>query len=221
MNADIKTTNKIPSYLALLFSTVILILFCVPYSRYSLLSAMTDGKLDSANPNWSITIPAILTVFLILFIVAIFLLALVSCFYDTIYGLRTISLVLLCISVVSCLVEIGFFITFILAKTETGKKLFVGYNVIPFVFSMLFYIAYPNLFYFYVEKPYQVFKASIENKIETEVKENYEKKKKTEETAVSSAKEANDELRDFVLHMLSEGKITEEQAKKMLDNIDK
>lgn len=208
---QITAKNKIPVYIALLCSALLLGLMALPHSQYQLLSEMSKIKAGSMV-NWDVTIPALSTIFVILLLVAIFLLASVSYLSMRLYNFHFLGASLMIMSVLEAIAESVYFITGFGKKSGDVPLIQIS-NIIVYLLNMFFAIGMIFAFFRYIDAPYQKLKRELDVEMPKQAEWlNQEEKKEP----VSDDKE---QMRKEILQMVAEGKITPEEADKFLKNL--
>lgn len=208
---QITAKNKIPVYIALLCSALLLGLMALPHSQYQLLSEMSKIKAGSMV-NWDVTIPALSTIFVILLLVAIFLLASVSYLSMRLYNFHFLGASLMTMSVLEAIAESVYFITGFGKKAGDVPLIQIS-NTIVYLLNMFFAISMIFAFFRYIDAPYQKLKRELDVEMPKQAEWlNQEEKKEP----VSDNKE---QMRKEILQMVAEGKITPEEADKFLKNL--
>lgn len=208
---QITAKNKIPVYIALLCSALLLGLMALPHSQYQLLSEMSKIKAGSMV-NWDVTIPALSTIFVILLLVAIFLLASVSYLSMRLYNFHFLGASLMTMSVLEAIAESVYFITGFGKKAGDVPLIQIS-NIIVYLLNMFFAISMIFAFFRYIDAPYQKLKRELDVEMPKQAEWlNQEEKKEP----VTDNKE---QMRKEILQMVAEGKITPEEADKFLKNL--
>lgn len=211
MNLDqLKKQNYIPNIIALIFSGMMFALMALPHSQYDLLSSMTLLN-QGETLNLFITIPAILTIFVILLYCIVFLMSLLSLFMERFYNYHFISIVNSFVILCCVLTQSGYFIVNIIGYFQKKADILSFGNVITIILNVLFLVSYIYTYKRFISQP---FKELMEKA--KEMKEDCKEETKKE---VPIKTEVKNDSEKQVLDMLSDGKITSEEAMKLLHEI--
>ena len=222
MKPQLEKKNFIPVFIAL-GSTLLLFLFMLlPHSQYSLLGEMTalntnidqNGNLLPLNLNT--VLPAIFTLFVILISSVVFIIALLSLFMDRLYNYHFVTKILWIMYLLDVILESLYFFTGLNGVFDNGEKVIEPFNIITFIFCLLSFLAYAITYHFYIERLYKKVKNTI-NKTPIDEPSHSTRELPQEERI---AKETHEEMKKTILDMLSQGKISSEEAYKILKEID-
>lgn len=218
---QITQKNKIPVYISLVFSALIIALMALPHSQYNLLSEMNQIGPD-ASVEWGVVLPAMATIFTILLLVATFLLASVSYLSMKLYNFHFLGICLAILVLLESVAESLYFFLG-LGHQSQGTDIIQTSNIIVYILNVAFLISYFVTFFLFIDRPFQQLKKEVDIEMEQEVKEPVQSEKKEEPTpeVVEETKkdETKDMMRKQILQMVAEGKITPEEADKFIKNL--
>lgn len=214
--------NYIPSIIALVYSISYFLLMILPHNQYNILSEMTtlnDSVSESGEIvlNLFVILPAIFTIFVILFLVIVVVFCSLSMFMDNFFNFHFLNK-FICVFFTSAFLcdALYFFIGFN-GVFDNGDKLISWGNYISFISFLICLIFYIYHYIQDVEKPFKEIKRQVME---------LEKKNKTpiykEENAEVKEEKKNDiskDMRKMILDMLEKGKISSEEAEKLLEEI--
>lgn len=217
MNSQIEKKQYIPSLLALVFSAAFFLLMMVPHSQYDLLDEMSKLAGEGENLNMLVVVPAIMTVFVIIFYCFVCALSLLSLFMNYFYNFHFVSKGIVVTSTISFLLQSVYFFVGINGVLENGEKIISIGNIFIYILNCIFIIALFVLHHHYVELPYLKIKMEAKKYIPQMEKEL--KEVTVAEEKAPMKEEKNEDLEMTVLNMLQKGKISPEEAKKLLSEI--
>ncbi len=207
---QLKKQNYIPNIISLLFSLLMFGLMALPHSQYAILSEMTLLNKGDTFSTFTV-LPAIFTVFVILFYCIVFLFSLLSLFMTRFYNFHFVSKIILICSFISVELELLYFLFGLRGTFDDGSKV-IGYgNIVTVCLNFLFLFAYLFSFLKWISHPFHQISFLAEKSLSTEES----RKEEHEETVSSNNKEQNDSEKK-ILDLLSEGKISSEEAVALL-----
>lgn len=194
----------------LVFSISLLLLMLAGHSQYALLNDMTFLQ-NQGSINILVVLPGVMTIFVIIFLSLNALLSLLSLFMSSLYNFHFINKILRISSVLLLLLESVYFFVGLQGVMDDGRRVIEAGNIVTYVFFVLFEAAFLFCSYRYVEIPFKkVLREckdipSIEPSIVT----------KSGEKPV----ESKEELQRAILSMLQKGKLTAEEADRLLKEL--
>ena len=210
MTNQLNKKNFIPSICMLVFSISLLLLMLAGHSQYALLNDMTFLQ-NQGSINTLVVLPGVMTIFVIIFLSLNALLSLLSLFMSSLYNFHFINKILRISSVLLLLLESVYFFVGLQGVMDDGRRVIEAGNIVTYVFFVLFEAAFLFCSYRYVEIPFKkVLREckdipSIEPSIVT----------KSGEKPV----ESKEELQRAILSMLQKGKLTAEEADRLLKEL--
>ncbi len=210
MTNQLNKKNFIPSICMLVFSISLLLLMLAGHSQYALLNDMTFLQ-NQGSINILVVLPGVMTIFVIIFLSLNALLSLLSLFMSSLYNFHFINKILRISSVLLLLLESVYFFVGLQGVMDDGRRVIEAGNIVTYVFFVLFEAAFLFCSYRYVEIPFKkVLREckdipSIEPSIVT----------KSGEKPV----ESKEELQRAILSMLQKGKLTAEEADRLLKEL--
>ena len=221
MNRQLRKENYIPVILSLSFSVVLFLLLLLPHSQYSLLEEMTllnDTNSIEGQPlelNLLTIIPAILTLFVILINSVIFILSLLAFFMDMLFNFHLLNKINLILASILTLLEVSYLFVGINGVFDDGSRVISFPNHITVIITVLFLISLYITYIKFVDKPYQSVMKSVKEKLALNKKVEINK----EDQAKEIVSNMNDDMQKTILNMLSQGKITPQEADDLLKKI--
>lgn len=222
MKNQIEKIQYLPSLLALVFSGAFFFLMMIPHSQYELLNEMSTLAGSAETLNALVIVPAIMTVFVIIFNCFVCALALLSLFMSFFYNFHFVSNGILVTSTISFLLQSVYFFVGINGVLANGERIISIGNIIIYVLYFIFMVALFVLHHKLISVPYHEIKLEAGKHIseydtELETPENVETNE--ENTAMEETEKNEPDLQMTVLNMLQKGKISPEEAKKLLSEI--
>lgn len=215
MKNQIKKVNYIPVIIALIFNAVIFLLFLLPHSQYALLSEMTNlNDQTSSIINWLTILSAIFTIFVILFSCINFIFALFSLFMDRFYNYHFVSKILFYSIIFTSIFEYCYFFIGINGTFDDGSKLVSYGNIITIVLYTIYLIIYILSYIKFIEIPYKKIMKEVKNNLK-EINTNHEK----DASEKIIVKETINDMQKMILNMLDSGKISTDEANKLLNEL--
>ncbi len=223
MYSQLKKENFIPIYIALGFSLLMFIFMAIPHSQYSLLGEMTalNNNVNEQGEllpiNIFTVIPAIATLFTILFLAVIFLLSIVSLFFDRFYNFHSVATVIFIFFFLTVISENIYFVFGLQGQFDNGERVILPFNYVTPILTNLAFIGFVFTFFKFIQQKYMI----IKHEINTSVISSHTNEMKDEPQEKTIVKQTNEDMKKMILDMLSQGKISSEEAYKILDEIDK
>lgn len=223
MTTQLKKENFIPIYIALGFSVLMLIFMAIPHSQYNLLGEMTalnnnvDANGELLPLNIFTVIPSIATLFTIIFLAVIFLLSIVSLFFDRLYNFHFIATIIFIFFFLAVISENLYFIFGLQGQFDNGEKVIAPFNYVTPILTNLAFIGFVFTYFKFIQQKYIKIKHEMNTSFITS--QAFETKDEPQEKTI--VKQTNEDMKKMILDMLSQGKISSEEAYKILDEIDK
>lgn len=238
LTQQLKKKNYIPAIITIVFSALMFLLMLLPNNQYSCMEKMTiigNGNLDSEGNliplNLNIVLPAIFTVFVIICYCFVFLMSVLSFLMSRLYNYHFVQKVNLGFSTLAVLLQIAYLISGINGSYEDNSKVISWGNILTTILNVLFLTAFFITYFKFVSKDYHLVKQEAKKLIdENEVDPYYsivdEEDLKQKETTIEKKEEtkeenSNEDPQLLILNMLKEGKITPDEASKLLSQINK
>lgn len=216
MKNQLKKVNYIPVIIALIFNALIFLLLLLPHSQYSLLNEMTAlNDQSSSTINWLTILPAIFTIFVILFSCINFVFALLALFMDRFYNYHFVNKILFILIILTSIFEYCYFFIGINGVFDDGSKVISYGNIITIILYTLYLIAYIYTYILFIEIPYK--KIMEEVKTTLSKKTNIKSETKIPENIIAT--ETVNDMQKMILDMLEKGKISSEEANKLLNEL--
>ncbi len=210
MTNQLNKKNFIPSICMLVFSIAFLLLMLAGHSQYALLNDMTFLQTQDSI-NIRVVLPGVMSIFVIIFLSLNALLSLLSLFMSTLYNFHFINKILRISSIVLSLLESIYFFVGLQGIMDDGRRVIEEGNIVTYVFFVLFEAAFLFCSYRYVEIPFRKILKECKNIPVTEPSAVM----KSEEKPV----ESKEELQKTILSMLQKGKLTAEEADRLLKEL--
>ena len=224
MPKQLRKENYIPVVISLVFSVVLFLLFLLPHSQYSILGEMTalnsnvtlEG--EPLKLNVMTVLPAIFTLFVILLNSVVFLLSVLALFMDMLFNFHLVNKINLIIASVAASLEVAYLFTGMQGVFDDGTHVIEWPNYITVILSVIALVSLYITYFKFVDKPYKEVMAKAKEKAKIyQAEEKREEKEHTQAESIMA--NANDDMQKMVLKMLSEGKISPEEADKLLKEI--
>lgn len=221
---DFTKKAYIPSLVSLIFSSLLFLLMLLPHNQYSLLSEMSNLNSETNLVDWSITLPAIFTLFTILTAVATFLMSLLSLFVVKIYNAKILHIYLLIIFSLEVISQTEYLLSGLILKNDEIKVIQV-FNIVVYVLNLIDFIGYIYTSNKFVYQPYKKFKEIIteekkDEPVYQETKKLVEEKK--EEINISDKTITLEEKREMIKNiedLVNKNVLDREKADSMIDEI--
>lgn len=207
--------ERIPSLLLLCLSLLFVFMAFSP-SQYELLSSLYQIVQGDAfaGENYYLTLGSLFTIFTILFLSGLVLIALVSFFFDNLFTYHTVHKFLYLFLIPEMVAECGAFVMLI-HTNHTEQDYFSIFNILSLILNILIFVGYIVTEILFVGKPYRKLKQEFESiPVKTETSPNAK-----EEKNVNSQTDAKKEMIRMVTTLLDEKKITKEEADRMIERI--
>lgn len=214
MKNQLQKVNYIPVIIALIFNALIFLLLLLPHSQYSLLGEMTSLN-DQSRINWLTTLPAIFTIFVILFSCINFVFALLSLFMDRFYNYHFVNKILFFSNIFTGIFEYCYFFIGINGVFDDGSKVISYGNIITIILYTIYLITYIYTYIKFIEKPYK----KIMKEVKTTLSKESNINKEIEKSEKVIAKETVNDMQKMILDMLEKGKISSDEANKFLNEL--
>jgi hypothetical protein len=223
---QIEKKQYIPNVLALFFSVAMFLFMMIPHSQYELLNEMSQIELPTNNANaLCVVVSAVMTVFVIIFLVFVAAMSLLSLFTSFLYNFHFVSFCLMITCILTAVLQSVYFFVGLHGILSTGEAIVGPGNYVIYAFCLACVIAYIYLYFRLIDKPYKEIKHQAKEHIaeykdvENIVPDDVDDTPKAAEKQEDTKKEDSDSLSLSVLNLLQKGKITSEEAKKLLDEI--
>lgn len=208
---QLKKQNYIPNIISTVFSLMMFGLLALPHSQYDILSEMTFLNNGDSFSLFTV-LPAIFTIFVILFSCVVFLSSLLSLFMTRFYNYHFVSKIILICCVVSVALELLYFFFGLKGTFDDGSKVIGAGNIVTVCLNGLFLFSYLFSFVKYISHPFHEISLLAEESLQKE--ESFRKEEEKKKVTFQEKDEKDSEKK--ILDLLSNGKITSEEALKLL-----
>lgn len=213
MENQIEKKQYLPNIVSLIFSASLFLLMMLPHSQYELLNELSTQAGSAETLNMYVVLPAILTIFIIIVYCFVCMMSLLSLFMSYFYNFHFVSKGILFTSTIAFVLQSVYFFVGLNGVLENGERIISVGNIIVYILSLIFIVFFYYLYHIYIEIPYKRIKLEARKHV-------HEFKNDTpiyqEEKPI---KENKNDLEMTVLNMLQKGKITADEARKMLEEI--
>ena len=211
MTDQLNKKNFIPSLCMLVFSGVLLLLLMAGHSQYDLLSDMTFLQ-NQGSIDIYVVLPGVMSIFVIIFLSMNALLSLLSFFMSSLYNFHFINKILRISSIILLILQSIYFFVGLHGVMDNGRNVIEAGNIVTYICFVIFEAVFLFCSYRYVEIPFK----SILKESKNIPSEKNDIPMTKEETAPVQSKE---ELQKTILSMLQKGKLTAEEADRLLKEL--